>query len=130
MMDTKSNLLSPYVNLPWFVLLDASALCAHGLYSALSPQSPGKPGTSMLGICELAIGLNYFLSSYMPPNKNQYLAAGVPIRLILSAIATIKLPYAGKEEKGTLMFTAVLDAVGAIALGWWLGRWDGRVTIT
>lgn len=113
--------LIPNVNLPFGILIHASVLTSLGLYLALFR----KPST--LGIATLALGLGYLSTAYVPIAENQFLHASVPVRIILAFVAMIRSLTADKDERMTLWGVAVLDGIGGLILGWWLGRWDGRV---
>jgi len=66
----------------------------------------------------------------MPIEQNQFLHASVPIRLGIAVllIAAGLLNKDSMDERGwwTHVGFAVWDGVGALWLGWYLGRWDGR----
>jgi hypothetical protein len=85
----------------------------------------------MLGVAALGLGLAYFLTSYMPIEQNQFLHASVPVRLILAAASAYKAFIGRKElsdiEKKRLWGVTIWDGFGAVVLGWWLGKWNGRV---
>ncbi|KAL2865000.1 uncharacterized protein BJX67DRAFT_190869 [Aspergillus lucknowensis] len=98
-----------------------------------TPTTPRIADTNALfGTVSAALVLPYFVSSYMPIEENQFLHASVPIRLWISAMLIGNLVVRGRKHmsrEGYWEFLAlgVLDAVGAVALGVYLGRFDGRV---
>lgn len=115
-------------NLPHFITLHALGLGALGLYQTfhISHRSPSNP---LLGIATLALSLAYLFTAYMPIEQNQFLYATVPVRMILAAVAAIRLLIGGglgKEERRNLLVVALYDGGGAMVLGWWLGSFDGR----
>lgn len=66
----------------------------------------------------------------MPMHDNQFLYATVPVRIILATFAATRLVVGGKlseADRRNLLLVALYDGLGAVALGWWLGRFDGRV---
>jgi hypothetical protein len=103
-------------------------------YSALAPPNP-TPRTadtiSLLGICMTGLEVTYLVSSYMPFEQNQFIAASVPVRLGLAALmaAVVARERKSMSKSGFWEFTALaaLDGVSAVVLGWRLGRWDGMV---
>ncbi|KAF7114657.1 hypothetical protein CNMCM5793_009608 [Aspergillus hiratsukae] len=138
------------VNLPPHVLLTSTTVLGLGLYISLFRNSPLKnltgreffvpaPSTgriadtnALFGISACLLMLPYFLSSYMPIEENQWLHVTVPIRLFLSSALGANLLLRGRNmsEEGFWEFLAlgVTDFVGAIMLGWELGRFDGMVS--
>jgi hypothetical protein len=137
------------VNLPPHVLLSSTTVLGLSLYVSLFRISPLKhltgrdifvpvPSTgriadtnALLGVVACALQLPYFLSSYMPIAENQWLHVTVPIRLFVSAALGVNLLLRGRRmsEEGFWEFLAlgVTDFVGAVMLGWELGRFDGMV---
>ena len=69
----------------------------------------------------------------MPIEQNQFLYATVPVRIILACVAAGRLILNGRDgnlstdDKRNLLVVAVYDGLGAVALGLWLGTFDGRV---
>ncbi|TFK67705.1 hypothetical protein BDN72DRAFT_858945 [Pluteus cervinus] len=86
------------------------------------------------GISVTALGLAYFATSYMPIEQNQFLYASVPVRLILASLAAGKAltmntkTVEARRDQRDLWFITVLDGIGGIVLGWWLGEFSGRVS--
>jgi hypothetical protein len=120
------------VHLPWFISVHACGFAALGLYFLFKAPSPGKAAghTPQLGIATLAIGLAYLFTSYMPIEENQWLHATVPMRLILGALLILRTVVGSglsSAEKRSLLTLGLYDGLGAVVLGFWLGRWDGRV---
>jgi hypothetical protein len=119
----------PTVNLPPFILLHALGLCTVGLYLLFNRST--SPHSSMLGISTVGLGLAYLSTCYMPIEQNVFIHASVPVRLILAALAAVKVIVGGngvgRSEKRQLWIVALYDGGGALVLGWWLGVWDGRV---
>jgi hypothetical protein len=85
----------------------------------------------MLGIATTGLGLAYLSTAYMPVDKNQFLHASVPVRMVLAGAAGIKLLVAGKgmsaDQLKSFWGVALYDGIGGFLLGWWLGTWGGRV---
>jgi hypothetical protein len=119
------------ITLPWFIALHASGLCAVGLSLIFKPTSPTKPASSnaVLGIATVGLGLAYLSTSYMPISENAFLYASVPVRIILAALAAVKAGLGAGEEERTLWGVAAYDGLGGVVLGFWLGKWDGRVPL-
>jgi hypothetical protein len=64
----------------------------------------------------------------MPIAENQFLHASVPVRIILAVLAGIRAFIAKPGEKtGVLWVIFLYDGLGALLLGWSLGRWNGRI---
>ncbi|RHZ64510.1 hypothetical protein CDV55_106614 [Aspergillus turcosus] len=138
------------VNLPPHVLLTSTTVLGLGLYISLFRNPPLKnltgrnffvpePSTrriadtnALFGVSACVLMLPYFLSSYMPIEENQWLHVTVPLRLFLSSALGANLLFRGRQmsEEGFWEFLAlgVTDFVGAIMLGWELGRFDGMVS--
>lgn len=138
------------VNPPPHVLLTSTTVIGLGLYISLFRTSPLKPLTgrdvlvpapstsriadtnALLGVVACALQLPYFLSSYMPIEKNQWLHVTVPIRLFVTTALGVNVLLRGRRmsEEGFWEFLAlgVTDFVGAVMLGWELGRFDGMVS--
>ncbi|KAF7165782.1 hypothetical protein CNMCM5623_009861 [Aspergillus felis] len=138
------------VNLPPHALVTSTAIIGLSLYVSLFRKSPLKhligrdvfvpaPATrriadtnALFGIVACALQLPYFLCSYMPIEENQWLHVAVPVRLAVSAAlgANLLLRGRGMSEEGFWEFLAlaVTDFVGAVMLGWELGRFDGMVS--
>ncbi|PKX89327.1 uncharacterized protein P174DRAFT_516003 [Aspergillus novofumigatus IBT 16806] len=137
------------VNPPRHVLVTSTTVLGLGLYVSLFRTSPLKhltghevfvpaPSTrriadtnALLGVVACALQLPYFLSSYMPIEENQWLHVTVPIRLFVSTALGVNLLLRARRmsEEGFWEFLAlgVTDFVGAVMLGWELGRFDGMV---
>merc|ERR1711939_859167 len=105
----------PIINLPWPITLHAFGLAFLGLYQtfrltsstkANSSSSKPVPANPMLGIATFGLSLAYLSTSYMPIEQNQFLYA---------------------DEKRNLLVVAAYDGLGAVALGLWLGTFEGRV---
>jgi hypothetical protein len=122
------------VRLPWFIFIHACLMVVTGL--VLIFQMPeGKRGNSSasLGIATFTIGLAYLFTAWPPMEENAFLYASVPVRLILSTLALVRaLGFAKLErkEKNNLIGIAVWDGCGALVLGWYLGEWSGRPTLS
>jgi hypothetical protein len=120
------------IHLPWFITLHAFGLLALGLYLLFTTPPPGKPAghTPQLGIATVAIGLAYLFTAYMPIEENQWLHASVPVRLILGVLLSLRVLLGTgltAAEKKTLSNLGLYDSFGALVLGFWLGRFDGRL---
>jgi hypothetical protein len=87
----------------------------------------------MLGVATTGLGLSYLLTSYMPIEQNQFLHASVPARLILAALSAYKALVGRKDlsdvEKKRLWGVTIYDGLGAVVLGLWLGKWNGRIPV-
>lgn len=83
----------------------------------------------MLGIATLGLGLAYTFTSYMPIAENSFLYASVPVRIILAVMAAVKAGLGAGEEERALWVVAAYDGLGGVVLGFWLGRWDGRIPL-
>ncbi|KAK6515452.1 hypothetical protein TWF506_007787 [Arthrobotrys conoides] len=124
-----------YFNLPWPITVHAVALTALGVAMAFSRRKPDvspelRGANSLIGITTTTIGLAYLSTSYVPIEQNQFLHASVPVRL---AIATLLATSAVVNRKDmddkswrTHVGFALWDGIGALWLGWYLDRWDGR----
>ncbi|KAF9883874.1 hypothetical protein FE257_002717 [Aspergillus nanangensis] len=142
------------INLPPPVLLTGGPILGLGLYLSVfrvfpsvtlgsrekkldifvpRPVTPRVADTNALfGLVASALMLPYFVSSYMPVEENQFLHASVPIRLALAVGLGGNVLLRGRKgmsEEGFWEFVAlaVLDGVGAVWLGFYLGRFDGMV---
>lgn len=150
------TLLRP-VNLPLPVLLPGGTILGLGLYLSIfrvfptisrvsradhekrfeilvpRPATPRMADTNaLLGLVTSSLMLPYFLSSYMPIEENQFLHVSVPIRLGLAAGFVGNLLLRGRQgmsEEGFWEFLTltVVDVVGSVWLGVYLGSFDGRV---
>jgi hypothetical protein len=109
------------INLPFPIVVHAAVLVVYGIYLTFNR----KPAA--LGITTLALGLSYLTTSYMPISENQFLHASVPVRVALGVVAAGRAATGPREEGATLWGIALYDGVGGLLLGWWLGRWNGRV---
>jgi hypothetical protein len=119
-------------NLPPLLLLHSASLLAIGTtYLAKPIHSRADELRATLGSASVSMGLVYLMTSYMPLAENQFLHASVPIRLVTSAVVgSMFLGRRGslsKEGRTEFAMVAVYDGVLAAWLGWYLGRWDGRV---
>ncbi|KDQ16225.1 hypothetical protein BOTBODRAFT_30946 [Botryobasidium botryosum FD-172 SS1] len=128
-----SSISVPAINLPIPIQIHAFGLVGLGIYLTFSPSAHPKTSNSpMLGIASMGLGLGYLSTAYMPIEENQWLHASVPVRIILALVAGLKLaiggPALGRGATRELMTTLVYDGIGGLVLGWWLGRWDGRVS--
>jgi hypothetical protein len=139
------------MKLPLPILVHASTFMGLGLYlmfRAPSPLPPPKskeepikltlnnpfaipPGrgheiSSVLGLATVGLGLSYLLTSYVEVERNQFLYATVPARLILAGLATVLLLLRGKgmstQARRELWGLVVYDTLSVLALGWWLGE--------
>jgi hypothetical protein len=107
---------------------------SHSGYTPLVPSDPSarvKDTISILGVVLTALEVTYLVSSYMPFEENQFIAASVPVRLGLSVVmgAVCLIHRKSMSDSGfwELITLAVLDGSAAIQLGLRLGRWDGMV---
>jgi hypothetical protein len=119
------------IHLPWFITVHAFGLVVLGLY-LLFASSPSKPAgqAPQLGIATIAIGLAYLFTAYMPIEENQWLHASVPVRLILGILLGLRVLVGTgltSAEKKSLLNLGLYDGLGAVVLGFWLGRFDGRL---
>jgi hypothetical protein len=122
------------VHLPWFISVHACGIAVLGLYFLFKAPPPGKAAghTPQLGIASIAIGLAYLFTSYMPIEENQWLYATVPVRLILCALLILRTVVGSglsSAEKRSLLNLGLYDGFGAVVLGLWLGKWDGRLPV-
>ena len=121
------------INLPPVILLHASTLVVIGTYLFTQPVGSSRENhlRATLGSASISFGLAYFMTSYVPIAENQFLHACVPLRLLTSVLLGMKL----WRERGTMseqgkkefMWVAAYDGGLSLFLGWYLGRWDGRV---
>ena len=123
------------IHLPWFITFHALGLVTTGLYWLFKSPPPGKFAghTPGLGIATVGLGISYIFTSYMPIEENQWLHASVPARLLLASLMIVKVLVGNgitKADKRGLLTLAVYDGVGGAVLGFWLGRWDGRVPLS
>ena len=103
-------------------------------WTMLAPSSP-SPRTadtvSLLGIVVTGLEISYLVTSYMPFEENQFVAASVPVRLFLAglmlAVCVVHRKRMSRSGFWELMGLAMMDAFAAIWLGNTLGRWDGMV---
>jgi hypothetical protein len=86
---------------------------------------------SFLGIVLTGLQVCYLVTSYMPIEENQFIAASVPVRLGLAALmGTICIVHRKTMSRSGFMelaALAALDGAMAIWLGFYIGRWDGMV---
>ena len=130
-----TSLLRP-VDLPWPILLHALGVSFVGLSLIVYSPKPSsteltkatKPAqdSTMLGIATLGIAFGYLLTAYVPQERNTYLYASVPARMMLAGIAGVKLVL-GSPARKELLGVFVYDGLGGLVLGWYLGRWDGKI---
>jgi hypothetical protein len=100
----------------------------------LVPSSP-PPRTadtiSLFGIVITGLEITYLVTSYMPFEENQFVAASVPVRIFLAGLmATVcGLNWKSMSRSGLweIVGLAAMDASAGIWLGTKLGRWDGMV---
>jgi hypothetical protein len=123
------------IHLPWFITVHACGLTTLGLYFLFNVPPPGKLAghTPQLGIATVAIGLAYLFTAYMPVEENQWLYASVPVRLVLGALLLVRVGIGRgltAAEKRSLLNLGLYDGFGALVLGWWLGRFDGRLPLS
>ncbi|KAK6363619.1 hypothetical protein TWF730_001043 [Orbilia blumenaviensis] len=125
---------SSYFNLPWPITIHAVALTALGVAMTFS-RKPGvspelRGANSLIGITTATIGLAYLSTSYVPIEQNQFLHASVPIRLgvatLLATSAVVNQKDMDDKSWRTHVGFALWDGIGALWLGWYLGRWDGQ----
>ncbi|KAK2744782.1 hypothetical protein FQN55_006538 [Onygenales sp. PD_40] len=112
----------PTINLPLPILTHALGLTVLGIYLTFT-RSPAA-----LGIATTGLGLGYLTTSYVPIEENQFVHASVPVRMVLALLAAARIPSASRQDQRALGMIAVYDLVGAIMVGYSLGRWDGRVS--
>ncbi|KAK6499646.1 hypothetical protein TWF481_010009 [Arthrobotrys musiformis] len=125
-----------YFNLPWPITIHAVALTALGVAMAFGGRKPNIPpplrgANSLIGITTTTIGLAYLSTSYVPIEQNQFLHASVPVRLVIATLLATSAMVNAKDMDDKSWRThvgfAAWDGIGAVWLGWYLGRWDGRV---
>lgn len=124
-----ASLLRP-VDLPWPILFHALGVFSIGLGLIIKPPSKKSaipdPDSTIQGIATLGIAFGYLLTAYVPQEQNTYLYASVPARMILAGIAGVKLVL-GSPARKELLAILVYDGLGGLVLGWYLGRWDGKI---
>jgi membrane-associated PAP2 superfamily phosphatase len=123
------------IHLPWFITLHAGGFTVLGLYFLFKAPPPGKAAghTPQLGIATTAIGLAYLFTAYMPIEENQWLHASVPVRLVLGLLLGLRAVIGNgltSAEKRSLLNLGLYDGLGAVVLGLWLGRFDGRLPVS
>jgi len=103
-------------------------------WTMLAPASPSPrmaDTVSLLGIVITGLEVTYLVSSYMPFEENQFIAASIPIRIFLSTLMLSVCVIHRKRMSGSgfweLIGLAVLDGFAGIWLGNTFGRWDGMV---
>jgi hypothetical protein len=139
----------PTVNLPVPILLHALGCCFLGIkltFTSPTPPIPAIQDRAILGVVTTAIGLAYLSTSYMPLEKNAFLYASAPIRIILAGLAGVKLVIqcyfprqigaAGvsaqvsdvtRSRTGILYGILLYDGLGGLLVGWWLGTYSGKI---
>lgn len=128
-----SLLLTTMINLPWPILAHATGLVILGLNHTFRPPTPGRAPevSAMLGITTTAVGLCYLSTSYMPIHENHFLYASAPVRVLVAALAGLKLLLSrnsmSKESKREFLGVLLYDGIGGLLLGWWLGTFKGRI---
>ncbi|KAH8815467.1 hypothetical protein F5884DRAFT_747007 [Xylogone sp. PMI_703] len=120
------------INLPWFVTLHAAGMAFLGLRMLFrtGPVSRQNDVSAMLGIATIGLSLGYLCTSYVPMEQNQFLHASVPVRVILAALAGLRVVFGSgltSQGKKDLLVVLFYDGLGGLAVGWWLGRYDGRI---
>jgi hypothetical protein len=125
--------LLPTVNLPKWILAHAAFLGVFGLrmiFQRSAKPSPEAEASAMFGITTMAISLGYLSTSYMPISENQFLHASVPVRMILAALAGLRLltvKNISKDGRNQMLFVLLYDGLGGFFCGLQLGRFDGKV---
>lgn len=123
----------PTIDLPWPILAHAVGLMLISLNLTFRPSPPGRSSevSTMLGIAGLGLGFSYLSTAYVPREKNAFLYASVPVRMILGGVAGVKLLVGRKgmsaEGKKELWTVMLYDGIAGLILGWYLGRWDGKI---
>jgi hypothetical protein len=127
------------VHLPPVILVHSLLLSLLGLYLVFRRREGHTRQTQLLeeawgmaGITIFALGIAYLATSYMPIEENQLLHASVPVRILLAALALLRLlstPKMTSDGRGQMLFVILYDGLGGILCGWQLGRWDGRVSL-
>ncbi|OCK75301.1 hypothetical protein K432DRAFT_386292 [Lepidopterella palustris CBS 459.81] len=136
------------INLPTPILIQAVGLVGLGLHMTFTGRIPwvsssyptsitplalrNRDTTFLLGAVTFALGLTYFVTSYVPVAENQWLHASVPVRFCLSVLFFGRLAVSGRQEFSTegyweLVGLGLIDLIGSISVGMTLGKWDGRV---
>jgi hypothetical protein len=136
------------INLPAPLILQSVASVGLGLYIAFFRKPPfvhngytaivpsnAPPRTadaiSLLGLVIAGLESLYLVASYMPIEENHFIAASIPVRLALAlSMACICVAHRKTMSKSgfwELVGLGVVDGGSAIALGIWLGRWDGII---
>jgi hypothetical protein len=104
---------------------------SYAMFAPVNPTPRMADTTSLLGVITVGLEVTYLVSSYMPLEDNQFIAASVPIRLGLAAlmgtICVIHRKTLSKSGFRELALLAIADASAAVVLGLKLGRWDGMV---
>ena len=134
------------VNLPLPILLHALGCCFLGIKLTFANPTTSRNNSSIrdrtvLGIATTAIGLAYLSTSYMPLEKNAFLYASAPIRIILAGLAGLRLLVdrylrtqngqanvdRGSQVASDLFGIMIYDGLGGFVLGLWLGTFSGRI---
>jgi hypothetical protein len=91
--------------------------------------------SSVLGLALVDLGLAHLVTSYVEVERNQFLYASVPIRLVVGSLAGLLLMVKGKgmsrEGRREMWGLVVYDLVSVLALGRWLGEggFSGRARV-
>lgn len=133
----------PTINLPPLVIGHSLFLSFMGLKTIFSPpkttatkQTDGTIKTTTAsdegtkGILLLAIGMSYLCTSYVPMEQNAFLHASIPVRLALAALAVTRMlfvPGLSKAGRSDMLIVLLIDGVGAMAVGWNIGNFTGRL---
>lgn len=103
-------------------------------YSMLVPSSPSPrmaDTISLLGIAITGLEITYLVTSYMPFEENQFIAASVPVRIFLASlmatICAINRKSVSRSGLWEFVGLATMDGLAGLWLGRKLGRWDGMV---
>jgi hypothetical protein len=107
----------------------------HNGYTLLVPaNSPPRTADAitLLGVITAGLEITYLVSSYMPLEENQFVAASVPVRmglaLLMASVCVLHRKSMTKSGFWELTSLILLDGSAAIGLGLQLGRWDGMVS--
>lgn len=105
----------------------------HAFLTSSNPPPRAADTASLLGAVVVALESAYLLTSYMPLEENQFVAASVPVRLVVAALLASVCGLHGRRGMSASGFwefvvIAAVDAVSAVLLGLRLGRFDGMVS--